>query len=167
MRKVKSLPLFFIAAVFFSASVFAKVGDLYIDGDIINRNHNDGYMLTADVFNKLKKSHINTTTSWTQPGHVVDFEGVEFKDLLTLVGARGKTLRMKALNEYWVDIPFSDVEQYDILLANKMDGSPLKVRDFGPYFVIYPLDSYYEKLNSPTYQARHIWQVYSITVIDK
>ncbi|AVN35421.1 oxidoreductase [Serratia marcescens] len=167
MHKLKSLSILFIIAVFYSASTFAKIGDLYIDGDIANKNHNDGYLLTADNFNKLKKSHIKTTTSWTEPGHVVDFEGVKFKELITLVGARGKTLRMRALNDYWVDIPFSDVEKYDILLANKMDENPLRLRNFGPYFVIYPLDQFYDQLNSPTYQARHIWQVASITVIDK
>ena len=52
---------------------------------------------------------------------------------------------MRALNDYWVDIPVSDIEQFDILLANKMDGNPLKVRDFGPYFVIYPMDKFYDK----------------------
>ncbi|AHY09176.1 hypothetical protein [Serratia plymuthica] len=167
MRKLKSLSILFILTLLFSASSFAKVGDLYIDGEITNKNHGGGYLLTMDDFNKLKKSHIKTTTSWTEPGKVVDFEGVKFKDLLSLVGAHGKTLRMRALNDYWVDIPLSDVEQFDILLANKRDGTPLKVRDFGPYFVIYPLDKFYDKLNSPIYQARHIWQVNSMTVIEK
>ena len=50
-------------------------------------------------------------------------------------------------------ISVSDIEQFDILLANKMDGNPLKVRDFGPYFVIYPMDKFYDKLNSPTFQS--------------
>lgn len=74
---------------------------------------------------------------------------------------------MRALNDYWVDIPVSDIEQFDILLANKMDGELMKVRDFGPYFVIYPMDKFYDKLNSPTYQARHIWQINGITVLEK
>ncbi|WP_230202198.1 putative pterin-binding protein, partial [Serratia marcescens] len=111
-----------------------------------------------DLILQLSKSSIYSTKP---------FEGVKFKDLLKLVGARGKTLRMRALNDYWVDIPVSDIEQFDILLANKMDGNPLKVRDFGPYFVIYPMDKFYDKLNSPTFQARHIWQVSGITVLEK
>ncbi|WP_171887571.1 MULTISPECIES: molybdopterin-dependent oxidoreductase [Serratia] len=167
MRKLISLALSFLVILFISAPSFANKGDIYIDGAITNKNYEDGYILSAKEFNTLEKSHIKTTTSWTVPGHVVDFEGVKFKDLLKLVGARGKTLRMRALNDYWVDIPVSDIEQFDILLANKMDGSPLKVRDFGPYFVIYPMDKFYDKLNSPTFQARHIWQVSGITVLEK
>ena len=58
---------------------------------------------------------------------------------------------MRALNDYWVDISLRH-KQFD-MLANKMDGNPLKVRDFGPYFVIYPMDKFYDKLNSPTFQA--------------
>ncbi|WJV63442.1 hypothetical protein PCO86_05180 [Pectobacteriaceae bacterium CE70] len=100
MRKLKSLSTLFILTLLFSVPSFAKIGDLYIDGDITNKNNGSGYLLTMDDFNKLKKSHIKTTTSWTETGHVVDFEGVKFKDLLTLVGAHGKTLRMRALNDY-------------------------------------------------------------------
>ncbi|WP_413715382.1 molybdopterin-dependent oxidoreductase [Serratia ureilytica] len=167
MRKFNSLFIFSLAISFFPASSIAKIGELLIDGEISQRNYGNTYILTESEFNSLKKSHIKTTTSWTATGRAVDFEGVKFKDLLSRVGARGKTLRVHALNDYWVDIPLSDVEQFDILLANKMDGKPLKLRDFGPYFVIYPIDRYYDKLNSPTYQARHIWQVNRITVLDK
>mgnify|MGYP000994153421 CR=1 FL=1 len=72
---------------------------------------------------------------------------------------------MHALNDYWVDIPISDVEDFNIILANKMDGKPLEIRNFGPYFVIYPLDSNPTKLNSPIYLSRFIWQVDKITVL--
>ncbi|MBH3135037.1 oxidoreductase [Serratia marcescens] len=167
MRKLTSLILPLFVLLFITAPSFAKTGDIYIDGDITQKNNRGGYILSAKEFNTLEKNHIKTTTSWTIPGRVVDFEGVKLKDLLQFVGARGKTLRMKALNDYWVDIPVSDIEQFDILLANKMDGELMKVRDFGPYFVIYPMDKFYDKLNSPTYQARHIWQVNSITVLEK
>nr|HBY1206077.1 oxidoreductase [Klebsiella pneumoniae] len=56
-------------------------------------------------------------------------------------------------------------EDFNIILANKMDGKPLEVRNFGPYFVIYPLDSNPTKLNSPIYLSRFIWQVDKITVL--
>ncbi|GAA0363214.1 molybdopterin-dependent oxidoreductase [Serratia ureilytica] len=167
MHKLMLSRIFCLVTLFISLPSFSKTGDIYIDGDITHRNYGAGYVLTAAEFNTLEKHHIKTTTSWTELGHVVDFEGVKFKDLLNVVGARGKTLRMRALNDYWVDIPVSDVEEFDMLLANKMDGKPLKVRDFGPYFVIYPMDKFYGKLNTPVYQARHIWQVSGITVLDK
>lgn len=143
----------------------AKVGDIYINGKISTTNTNNGYILTSQKFNELPKTTIKTTTSWTPKDHPVKFEGVKIKDILHLVNAKGSTLRMHALNDYWVDIPVSDVEEFNIILANKMDGKPLKVRNFGPYFVIYPLDSNPSILNTPIYLSRFIWQVDKITVL--
>ncbi|WP_061800663.1 oxidoreductase [Serratia ficaria] len=156
-----------ICALFFSVSLqaFGSIGDIVIEGKIEKKNDGEQYLLKASDFNKMSKSNIKTTTSWTDAGRQVNFEGVKVKDILNLVGAHGSTLRMSALNDYWVDIPISDVNKYGIILANKMDGVGLRVRNFGPYFVIYPLDEHPTLLNSPLYLSRFIWQVNKITVI--
>lgn len=143
----------------------AKTGDISIDGKIRKTNSGNVFILSKEYFDNMKKSQIKTTTSWTKKDHRVNFEGVKVKDILNEVGAFGSTLRMHALNDYWVDIPVSDVDKYDIILANKMDGKNLKVRDFGPYFVIYPVDKNPDELNKPIYLSRFIWQVDKITVI--
>lgn len=140
------------------------IGDIYIDGKIGVTNAGEAYVLTEQQFNELPQYTIKTSTSWTINGRAVNFEGVRVRDILQLVKASGKTLRMHALNDYWVNIPVSDTTDFDIILARKMDGKPLEVRTFGPYFVIYPLDSNREKLNTPVYLSRFIWQVDKITV---
>lgn len=117
--------------------------------------------LTKEQFEKLKHSTITTSTSWTPKS---DFEGVKIQDILNTTGFKGKILRLYALNDYWVDIPIEDVIKYDIILADKMNGTKLKIRNFGPYFVIYPLDDNAEELNKPIYLARFIWQVYRMEV---
>lgn len=165
MRKFKYFLLVVVLSFATISNANAKVGDIYINGKIATTNTKNGYILTSQKFNELPKTIIRTTTSWTAKDHPVNFEGVKIKDILHLVNAKGKTLRMHALNDYWVDIPISDVEDFNIILANKMDGKPLEIRNFGPYFVIYPLDSNPTKLNSPIYLSRFIWQVDKITVL--
>lgn len=80
---------------------------------------------------------------------------------------KGSRLKVHALNDYWVEIPMSDVVNYNILLASKIDGKAFSIRDFGPYFVIYPVDERREELNSPVKFSKFVWQVDSITVVDK
>lgn len=69
-----------------------------------------------------------------------------------------------ALNDYYIDIPLSDVEHYNIILAYKMDGEMLKIRNFGPLFLVYPRDDSGPELNSPLYNSRFIWQVNRIVI---
>lgn len=71
MRKLISLTLYFLVALFISAPSFANKGDICIDGEITNRNYEGGYILSAKEFNTLEKSHIKTTTSWTVPGELL------------------------------------------------------------------------------------------------
>lgn len=163
MNKLFSMMFNIILIVSLNAT--ADIGDLQIDGNISNKNHENKFILKADDFDKMKKTTIKTTTSWTQKDRQIIFQGVKVEDILKIAGARGKTLRMSALNDYWVDIPITDVNTYGIILADTMDGKKLKTRNFGPYFVIYPLDDYPTKLNSPTYLSRFIWQVNRITVL--
>ena len=163
MRKLMSVLI--LSAISLSTYTYGAIGDIVIDGKINKKNHGDEYILKASDFNRMNTASIKTTTSWTEAGRAVDFEGVKVKDILDLVGASGKRLRMRALNDYWIDIPVTDVKTYGIILAHKMDGKVLQVRNFGPYFVIYPLDDYATKLNSPVYLSRFIWQVNKITVM--
>nr|WP_254170376.1 molybdopterin-dependent oxidoreductase [Serratia marcescens] len=116
------------------------------------------------MMDALPKTSITTSTAWTPKEK---FTGTSFKDILTEVGITGKIVRVHALNDYWVDIPMSDVYKYNIILASKRNDTPLKVRDFGPYFVIYPLDEHYEELNKPIFYSRFVWQVEHITVDPK
>jgi hypothetical protein len=49
-------------------------------------------------------------------------------------------------------------------LAYKMGGTMLKIRNFGPLFLVYPRDSGGKELNSPLYNSRLIWQITRIEI---
>lgn len=89
--------------------------------------------------------------------------GPLLSDVLAFVKASGDTLLATALNDYLSRIPMSDVENYPIILAIDKDGKPMRIRDMGPVFVIYPFHSFPE-LRDETYYARSVWQVKSLTI---
>lgn len=104
---------------------------------------------------------ITTATPWTEGP--VDFEGVPLSLLLEKAGAEGETATVVALNDYSVDIPTADFDQYGTILAFKRDGEYMAVADQGPFFVVYPFDSD-PALQGQPYYGRAVWQVKEITV---
>jgi hypothetical protein len=109
----------------------------------------------------LPVRRITTSTQW-HPGRQ-QWEGVSFKTVLGKVGATGTILRVSALNDYAIDIAMADVIKYDPILAYKVDGHYMPVRDKGPLVVIYPYDEQ-PALNVQFYHNQAVWQVSRITI---
>ena len=102
-----------------------------------------------------------TRTPWfAQPRH---FSGPLLRDVLAAAGAQGTRLRLQALNDYRVDMPWDDAQRHDPIVARLLDGAPMAVRDKGPLFVIYPFDDRPE-LRSAVYYNRSAWQLRLIDV---
>lgn len=91
------------------------------------------------------------------------FTGPLLRDVLAAAGARGERLRLRALNDYRVDLPWEDAERHGPIVARLLDGVPMAVRDKGPLFLIYPFDDRPE-LRSAVYFSRSAWQLWKIEV---
>lgn len=109
-----------------------------------------------EMLEKIGVTKVQTSTPWTDGRPV--FEGVLMRDLLRQVGATGETVRAIALNDYKATLPVSDFEKYPVILAHKMDGKLLKVRDKGPLWIIYPQDQF-EELRDKSFNRKWVWQV--------
>jgi hypothetical protein len=101
-------------------------------------------------------------TPWFDKVHT--FEGPLLSAVLDAARAEGKALRVRAINGYEAIIPMEDVERYPIILATRIDGKVLSVRDKGPVFVIYPFDTSPELYNE-VYYTRSVWQVETMEVL--
>jgi hypothetical protein len=102
-----------------------------------------------------------TTTAWTSGQQV--FEGVRMQTLLERVGAFGDQVEVVALNDYKVEIPVSDFGRWPVILAYRMNGEALRVRDKGPLWVVYPQDDF-RALRTKEVQGKWAWQVKEIRV---
>ncbi len=134
---------------------------LRVEGKIAHVNVGDAAEFDRAMLEGLGLATLRTTTAWTEG--VVTFEGVRARDLLAAVGARGDAVRAEALNGYGVDIPMSDFAQYGVLLALKMNGKYMRVRDKGPIWIVYPRDEYSE-LDTVQTNGKWVWQLHRLRV---
>lgn len=136
---------------------------LTLRGAIANTNEKDAAVFDRAMLEALGSREIVTATPW-YTGRV-KFEGVPLADLMAAVGATGKTVKVTALNDYATTVPVSDFALHSQILAYKMNGEYMRVRDKGPLFIIYPYDSKPE-LRSDLYYARSAWQVRTMEIFE-
>lgn len=134
---------------------------LAITGAIENTNQQDRALFDAAMFAGLPRRQLVTATPWYDAPRT--FEGPLLRDLLAAVGATGRTLRIEALNDYAALVPASDAAAFDVIVADRIDGEPIPVRERGPLFMIYPFDQV-PGLHAELYYQRSVWQIRSIEV---
>lgn len=119
--------------------------------------------LSLEDLDKLAQTEFSTTTIWTDGADT--FSGVSLMTLLDHLGARGETLELTALNDYAISMPMADIESNAPIVATRMNGETMSVRDKGPYWVIYPYDSD-PSYRTETIYSRSIWQLDRLKVMD-
>lgn len=134
---------------------------LVIDGAIQHHNAPGEARLDLNIIHSLPAHSLHTTTAVTDG--VRRFDGILVRDLLQLVGAQGTLIEARALNNYSVDIPVADFNDYDVLLATHMDGERLLPSGKGPFWIVYPRDDW-RQLQDIRYDYRWVWQLHRITV---
>lgn len=112
--------------------------------------------LDLAMLEAMGSTTIETSTIWTEGPQT--FEGVSLELLIDRLGIEADRLSAVAINDYAVEIPTSDAVEGGPIIAYKMNGKVMSVRDKGPLWVIYPYDS------DPAYQteviySRSIWQL--------
>ena len=135
---------------------------LTVTGDIATTNVGDEAHFDREMLLALPQHETVTATPW-HDGRI-RFTGPLGRELMAAVGARGDTLRVTALNDYSASVPVADMLEHDVILAMTMNGEPLRVRDHGPLFIIYPFDDSPELLNEEVLM-RSVWQIHRIDVI--
>lgn len=134
---------------------------LTVTGKIQAHNGDRSYQWDMGMLEALPQKSFKTMTPWAKDP--IHFSGPLLRDVLRTVKADGPTLQAKALNDYVVAIPSEDAKRFDVVLAIKINGSYIPLRQRGPLFVVYPFDSHKELQNSQYYE-RSIWQLKSLTV---
>lgn len=124
---------------------------------------NDGEKATFDLalLESIGVVKTKTSTAWTEG--TPQFEGIMLKTLLERLGASGDAVIAVALNDYKVEIPIADFQRYPVILAYRMNGELLKVREKGSLWIIYPQDDFPALKNKET-QSKWVWQVKELRV---
>lgn len=92
------------------------------------------------------------------------WRGVSLRHLVEqLGGGEHSQILLTALNDYAIEIPWSDLVRYDPILAYSRDGERISIRDKGPLILIYPFGTH-PQLQGQDYINRSIWQVHAVTL---
>jgi len=133
--------------------------------DIASTQHprpiNGGLGFDLKTLESLPQFTFTTMTPWSDKP--IQFTGPLLRDLLSISGAKGQNIRATAINDYRINIPSQDALRFDMIVATRMNGERMSVRDKGPLFVVYPFDSLPE-LQQARYYERSIWQLKSLEV---
>ena len=111
----------------------------------------------------MPQRSFRTETIWTDG--VIEFRGVVLADLLEEAGAETGTLTLTALNDYAVEMPVAEIGDEYPIVATRMNGETMPVRDKGPYWLVYPYDEN-QRYRTETVYTRSIWQLIAISVME-
>lgn len=133
---------------------------LEIDGEIERTNVDGAAVFDLAMLTELGVEPLRTVTAWTEGEQL--FEGVPLRRVLDVVGARGTRLRAMALNEYESTIALDDPAAAHAFLAFKRNGGPMRVRDKGPLWIVFPWS---ERPELVTDRVR-TWAVWQLTRLE-
>ena len=134
---------------------------LTFTGKIAQTNAEGRAEFDRDLLERLEQTRLTTRTPWTEGER--EFEGVSFATLLDMIDVTGSTARATAANDYVVDIPISELRNADALLALRMDGKKLRLRDKGPLWIIFPW-SQHPELDRIEVHSYAVWQLHTIRI---
>jgi len=167
------LSSFFKAVMFLTISVMPVWADdlgmaqgdvlLTVSGAIETTNADGMAQFDLEMLEALDATVIDTSTIWTDGTQ--SFQGVSLDVLVDRLGLTGEILRATAINDYAVDIPISDAVEGGPIIAYRLNGDTLSVRDKGPLWIVYPYDSD-ASYRSEVIYSRSIWQLDRIVVLD-
>jgi hypothetical protein len=148
-----------------AAALDAPKGDviLTVKGHVTETNSPEGARFDLAMLEALAGRKGTMETPWTEGK--TEFSGPLLRAILEAAGAKGSKLVVKALNDYSADVPAADATGIDTILATRMNGETMSVRDKGPLFLIYPFDID-PTLYNEKYFSRSVWQIKEIEVVE-
>ncbi|MDA8500239.1 MULTISPECIES: molybdopterin-dependent oxidoreductase [unclassified Citrobacter] len=163
MRLIVMLLSFVVTTQVWAGELPKPVGKvlLTLSGNIENTNEDGKAVFDIASLEKLGTVSFQTTSPWYN-GRTT-FTGISLQKLMDYVGAKGSVVKVTALNDYTTAIPLSDFKKYNVILALKINGEYMRIRDKGPLFIVYPYDSIPE-LNNQIFYSRSAWQVSSMKI---
>ena len=134
---------------------------LTVTGAIDATNSDGAAQFDRDMLQALDWRDITTYTSFTTGPQ--RFAGPTLSSLLKALGVHTGVLRASAVNDYTIEIPVSHALEHDVLLAMDHNGTPMRVRDKGPIWVVYPLTE--REAAAKPFDGEMIWQLVRIEVL--
>ncbi|MGP9764874.1 molybdopterin-dependent oxidoreductase [Halomonas sp. AOP13-D3-9] len=135
---------------------------LTVSGNLDHTNVGSEAQFDRAMLAALPQHEFDTSTPWTEGSS--HYSGPLMRDLLALLSLECDAVLVSALNGYEAEIPVSDFNDHDVILAMTKNGEAIPIREYGPLWVLYPFDQD-ETLLSEKIRFRAVWQVMHIDVL--
>lgn len=135
---------------------------LTVKGPLDRTNAERAAEFDLAMLDSLPQRVTTTTTPWHDGPQV--FAGPRLSDLVAAVGARGSALRVVGIDDYSAVLPWSEFADAPVILATRVNGRPMTLRQYGPLLIVYPFDEFPE-LRREVQFSRSVWQVVGIEVL--
>ena len=131
---------------------------LTIKGDIAQTNVGDELQFDLDMIESVGVVEYSLGDPFEE--RQVTYRGVLMRDMLAAAGiaAKAKTLKITALNDYAIEIPVAEFDEYPIMMALQADGEYRQPDYRGPSMLVYPLHAY-DNFDMNRVQDNWIWQI--------
>ncbi|MGL4829941.1 MAG: oxidoreductase [Vibrio sp.] len=128
-------------------------------------NEQDQVITLKELITQLPQVSFTTHLPWLEEAH--NFTGFRVSDLLNyLQQDQAQSITFMALNDYAANISIADIRQYQPIVAYYLDSKEMKIRDKGPFWLVYNLDQN-PTLNTPAYYNHMVWQLSHILIHKK
>ena len=134
---------------------------LTVTGAIDVTNAGNAALFDRAMLEALDWRDFTTHTSFTDGPQ--RFSGPTLASVLRALGVHQGTLRATAVNDYTVEIPVSHAAEHGVILALDHNGRPMRVRDKGPIWVVYPLSE--REIARKPFDREMIWQLVRLEVL--
>lgn len=97
----------------------------------------------------------------------VVYKGVLLKDLVAAYAKPDTTkIRLRAIDEYRAEFIREEWVRFDIMLATRMNGKHMGIRENGPARIVLPYDTA-KDIDKTLYKPKWIWQVNRIEFLEE
>lgn len=111
----------------------------------------------------LSDQEVITETPWTDG--TLTFRGAPLAAVLSEAGIERGWVNARGLNNYSVNLPVKQVFAAQAFLAVHMNGELMRIKDKGPFWIIFPWDEHPDLLTRDI-RSWSVWQLQALSVLD-
>jgi hypothetical protein len=151
MKMILALLPVLISLQAFSAQLVIRVGE----APPVTFTH-------EEIIAQLEPSTFTTSLPWYSEKK--EFTGFKVSDLLSRLQIDDAfSVSFIALNDYAASSTIADINKYQPIIAYQVDGQKMRVRDKGPYWMLFNVDKYPET-NNAVFHSQMVWQIDEIMI---
>lgn len=131
--------------------------------DLVISNNTDRLNYSQQDLLALGTTTLETTTPWTDGR--LQFAGASLAAVLDDAGVEAEQLLARALNGYSVVISVPAAIAAGAFIAVQIDGQPMRVRNKGPFWIVFPWDEQPDLLNREV-RSWSVWQLQQLAPVE-